>query len=77
MNQRAVRALPKFVWKEKKFHHWLYYKPDSEAETGKWEWQVKEEEWVTMKEAERIWRERGGKYPLHGAERCRFLLIRV
>ena len=59
MNQRAVRPLPEFNWRESLYNYKVYYKPDAAADIGPWEWEVKEEDWVTKEEAERIWREKG------------------
>ena len=58
MNQRAARHLPHAEWHDP-FYYWIYYKPDSESEIGPWEWQVKEEEWVTEEQAEEVWRKKG------------------
>ena len=58
MKQRAARQLPHARWHDS-YVYWIYYKPDSESEIGPWEWQVKEERWVTEEQAEEIWRKKG------------------
>lgn len=58
MNQRAARPLPDPKWHHP-LNYLIYYKPDAEIGIRPWEWEVKEEEWLTREQAEEIWRKKG------------------
>lgn len=50
----------------------IYYKPDREADVSPFEWDVKEEDIYTHKQAAEVWRKKGCESPL----RLAILLIR-
>lgn len=45
-------------WLENTF---LYYEPDHRADRSDFEWEISDSDCYTRRQAERIWRERGGK----------------